>query len=78
MEIKCRLRVILAEKEVKEGKKITQGEFADKVQISKAALSALINNRALPTLEVAYRISEVLDLPVEEIWVKKSENPTSS
>lgn len=65
MKIKSKLRVIFAEREIK------HGEFADKVGISKAALSSLVNNRTLPTLEVAYKIAEELNLPVEEIWVKE-------
>lgn len=63
MEIKCKLRVIFAEREVK------QTEFAKKVGLSAGALSALVNGHTLPKLEVAYRIARELDLNVMEIWV---------
>jgi DNA-binding XRE family transcriptional regulator len=67
MNIKCRLRVIFAEREIK------QTEFAKKVGISAGALSALVNGHSLPTLEVAYKIAELLDLPVEQVWVREKE-----
>lgn len=63
--IKCRLKVILAEKGLK------HGYVADKAKVSLPAFSSLVNNRSLPTLEVAYRIAEVLEMNVMEIWVKE-------
>ncbi|MFJ7681140.1 helix-turn-helix transcriptional regulator [Peribacillus butanolivorans] len=64
MEFKCKLKVILAEREIR------HGEFALKVEISRAAMSGLLNNRSLPSFPVAYRISEELDLDIKEIWSK--------
>lgn len=64
MNIKCRLKVIFAEREIR------HGEFARRVGISQASLSALVNNRTLPKFEAAYRIAEELKLPVEKIWVR--------
>lgn len=65
--IKCKLKVILAERGLK------AGWLADKAGISRAAFSSLMNDHSLPTLEVAYKIGEVLELPVEQIWVKVEE-----
>ena len=62
--LKCRLRVIFAERELK------QREFAKSVGISEATLSALVGGKQLPTLEVAYRIAEKLDFNVMDIWVR--------
>jgi putative transcriptional regulator len=58
------LKVIFAERNIK------HGEFANRVGISQGALSLLVNGRSLPTLQVAYRIAEELELNVMEIWVK--------
>lgn len=58
----CKLKVIFAERRIK------QKEFAHKINISQAALSSLVNNKALPTLPVAYRIAKELGLLVEDIW----------
>lgn len=63
MKFKCRLRVILAERGLK------HGYIADRVGISKATLSALVNDRTLPTFEVAYKIAEVLEMKIEDIWI---------
>lgn len=65
MNIKCKLRVILAEKEIK------HGEFAKRVGISQASLSSLVNNRSLPKFEAAYKIAQELKMPIEEIWIRK-------
>lgn len=62
MKFKCRLKVILAEKE------ISHGEFAKKIGISASALSTIINNKSLPTFSVVYRICKELDMGIEEIW----------
>jgi putative transcriptional regulator len=65
MKLKCRLRVILAEKEIK------HGDIAEKVGISQGTMSALVNNRQLPTLPVAFNIAEVLGLKIEDVWIKE-------
>lgn len=64
MEIESRLRIVIAEKGIR------QKDLAEQAGISAAQLSALVNKKSLPTLPVAYRISEVLGVPVEDIWVK--------
>lgn len=65
MEFKCKLKVIFAERN------ITSKELADKIGISRAAISGLINNKSLPSFETAYLISEELGMDIREIWAKK-------
>lgn len=65
MEYKCRLRVILAEKEM------THEELRSKVGVGRSTISQIINNKTLPRFDVAYRIAEALDMKIEEIWIKK-------
>ena len=64
MEFKCRLKVIFAERN------ITSKELAEKIGISRATISGLINNKSLPTFETAYLISEELEMDIREIWCK--------
>ncbi|WP_342025710.1 helix-turn-helix transcriptional regulator [Cytobacillus pseudoceanisediminis] len=64
MEYKCKLKMILADKEIK------HGDFAKKINMSAAGLSAIVNNRALPSFDSAYRICEVLNLHPRDIWIK--------
>jgi putative transcriptional regulator len=62
MEIESRLKVIFAERNIR------QKEFAERVDIGRATLSLLVNNKSLPTLEVAYKIAVELDMNVMDIW----------
>ncbi len=64
MKFKCRLRVILAEKEIK------HGDFAKAIGVSTGGLSAIVNNKSLPTFTVVYRICEELEMGINDVWVK--------
>lgn len=70
MEISCRLKEIIKERGLK------QNFIAEKTGISVSALSSLVTEKSLPTLEVAYRIAAELDLNVMEIWVLTQKEPT--
>jgi DNA-binding XRE family transcriptional regulator len=65
--ITCRLNVIFAERKIK------KGEFADKLGVSRGTLSVWCNDKGIPTLEMAYRVAEELDLNVMEIWIRNKE-----
>lgn len=65
MEIKCLLKAKLAENG------ITLKTLSEKTGINYTYLSDLNRGKSLPSLEFAYRIAEVLNLRVEEIWIKK-------
>ncbi|MFT9116535.1 MAG: helix-turn-helix domain-containing protein [Sporolactobacillus sp.] len=67
-DFKCRLKVILAERDMK------QGELIKKVGVSRATMSQLVNGKTLPNFETAYAISEALGLKIEDIWIKKDRN----
>lgn len=67
MKIKCQLRILFAEEKQK-NPDFRQGDFANKIGISKAALSALVNEKSLPSLEVAHKIARELNKIIEEIW----------
>lgn len=67
MEYKCRLRVILADREIK------HGEFAKSVNMSSAAFSSIVNNHSLPSFDTTYRICEELDMAMKDIWIKVEE-----
>ncbi|WP_026678758.1 helix-turn-helix transcriptional regulator [Fictibacillus gelatini] len=67
MKFKCRLKIIYAEDE------ITQEELSEKTGISSSTLSALANNKQLPTFTNAYIISDAVKRPINEIWVRINE-----
>jgi putative transcriptional regulator len=66
MVYKCKLKVILAEKEIK------HGDFARKIELSPAALSSIVNNKALPSFETLYKMCEELSMKPQEIWVREN------
>lgn len=49
----------------------TQEDLSRKLGVSRQAVNALETEKHSPSLDLAYRISAVLDLPVEQIF----ENP---
>jgi putative transcriptional regulator len=65
MEYKCRLKIIFAEKE------ISQKDFAANIGITQSALSGIVNGKRLPEFNTAYKICEVLNLNLHQIWIKK-------
>lgn len=67
MKFKCRLKIIYAEDE------ITQEELSEKTGISSTTLSALANNKQLPSFKTSYVISEAVKRPINEIWVRINE-----
>jgi putative transcriptional regulator len=62
MRMKNKLRMILSERKIK------KGEFAKNIGISPGTLSFIVNEKSVPTLEVAMKISKKLGLKVEDIW----------
>ncbi|PFO13429.1 transcriptional regulator [Bacillus thuringiensis] len=68
MNFKCRLRIIFAEREIK------QKEFAKRVNLSQSTLSTLVNNTKLPSFPTAYKIAKELNLYIEDIWIEEESN----
>lgn len=58
-----RLRDVLKERGLR------QDWVAEKANVHPTTLSKLAQGKAMPTLEVAYRIANLLDLRIDEIWV---------
>ncbi|WP_233414536.1 helix-turn-helix transcriptional regulator [Thermaerobacillus caldiproteolyticus] len=51
---------------------IPNGEFAKRININPGTLSAIVNNRQLPSFDVVYAICKELNKPIDEIWIKNS------
>lgn len=72
MLFRCKLKVIFAERDMK------QGEFAKEINVDDSTLSKIVRNKALPSFETAYKISEALGLDMREIWVLTDKENTKS
>lgn len=60
--MKNNLRMIIAERKIK------KGEFAKLIEVAPTTLSLILKEESTPTLQVAMRIAQKLDLKVEDIW----------
>ena len=55
-------------KELRKAKKMSQQELAQVVGIRRETIVHLENNRYNPSLEMALKIAEIFQLPVEDIF----------
>lgn len=60
-------------KELREKRKFTQMQIAEKVGISQQAYSQIENGIINPSLETALKISEVLEMPANKIFLLKKQ-----
>lgn len=58
-------------RELRTEKGLTQADLAGQLGVSRQAVIALETDKHIPSLDLAYKISAVFDLPVEAIF----ENP---
>jgi putative transcriptional regulator len=56
-------------KKYRQLKEITQQELANKVNVRRETVARLENAKYNPSLELAVRISKVLDTPIEELFI---------
>lgn len=63
--MKNRLKVLRAEHDW------TQEELGRRVEVSRQAINALETGKHIPSLDLAYRIATVFNLPMEQVF----ENP---
>ena len=47
---------------------MTQSELAEQVGVTRQTIYAIENNKYSPSLEVAFRIAEVFDVPLEAVF----------
>lgn len=47
---------------------MTQQELADRVGVTRQTVNAVENGKYAPSLEVAFRIAAVFDVPMEEVF----------
>jgi putative transcriptional regulator len=52
---------------------MTQQELADRVGITRQTVNAIEGNKYSPSLEVAFRIARVFDVPLEQVFQYKEE-----
>ena len=61
-----RLKVLRAERDW------SQGDLAEKLAVSRQSVNAIETGKYDPSLPLAFRIAELFDRPIEEIFVSPS------
>lgn len=56
-------------KKYRQLKELTQQELADKVNVRRETIARLENAKYNPSLELAVRLSKVLNTPIEELFI---------
>jgi putative transcriptional regulator len=64
MPVKNRLRVLRAEREW------SQQELANALEVSRQSVNAIETGKYDPSLPLAFRISDVFGLPIEQIFLR--------
>lgn len=55
--------------EVRKKKKIGQGYLVEKLGVSRQTISSIENGRCTPSLDLALDIANLLEMPVDEIFI---------
>ena len=50
----------------------SQGDLAEKLEVSRQSVNAIETGKYDPSLPLAFRIAELFNLPIEEIFVSPS------
>jgi putative transcriptional regulator len=64
--VKNRLRVLRAERGW------SQGDLADRLQVSRQSVNAIETGRYDPSLPLAFRIAELFQLKIEDVFISPS------
>jgi putative transcriptional regulator len=67
-----RLKVLRAERDW------SQGDLAEKLEVSRQSVNAIETGKYDPSLPLAFRIAELFEMPIEEIFVSPSKATDST
>ena len=68
--MKNRLKVLRAERDW------SQGDLAERLQVSRQSVNAIETGKYDPSLPLAFRIAELFDRPIEDIFTSPSRGET--
>ncbi|MGX7031384.1 helix-turn-helix transcriptional regulator [Vagococcus zengguangii] len=55
-------------KELRKAKKLSQDELAKTCEVSRQTINAIENNKYDPTLQLAFKLAEVLETTVDQLF----------
>lgn len=65
---------ILRIKELLSEKKLTGKELAEKINVTQASISNIVNGNSFPKPETLLKIAEVLDVDLKELFISTKED----
>jgi DNA-binding XRE family transcriptional regulator len=65
--LKSKIKVRLAELDIK------QQDLSEKLGVTKQTMNAWVNGRSMPTLETAFKIANMLECRVDDLYVYKED-----
>lgn len=60
-------------KEYREKNSLSQGKLAELCKVTRQTINAIENNKYDPSLELAFTLSDILGLSIEELFIFKHE-----
>ena len=60
-------------KEYREKNSLSQGKLAELCKVTRQTINAIENNKYDPSLELAFTLSKIFDLSIEELFIFKHE-----
>ena len=60
-------------KEYREKNSLSQGKLAELCKVTRQTINAIENNKYDPSLELAFTLSNIFDLSIEELFIFKHE-----
>ena len=58
--------------QIRREKKIGQGYLVDRLGVSRQTISSIENGRCTPSLELALDLANLLELPLEELFIHEN------
>ena len=55
--------------QLRKQRNLTQETFADMLEVSRQTIGSIENGRYNPSILLAFKIAQVFDLPIEEIFI---------
>jgi len=60
-------------KELRNAIKLTQGDLADRIEVSRQTINAIEKGKFDPSLPTAFRLAEVFNCTLEELFIYESQ-----
>lgn len=71
--IRSRIKIIIAEYEIRTGKKVEHREIAALVGVTQQQFSAWVNDRGWPRMDKAYKLAKLLGCKVDDLYIYEEE-----